>query len=582
MVRWRVLEADGEAVRSLAGELGMSALAARLLVNRGIETPEDAEGFLNPDLANLHDPLLLPDCDKAVKELAGAMERKETIFIHGDYDVDGVTSATLWTRCLRRLGATVEVHVPHRQKDGYGFHESAVEKAKEVGASLVLTCDCGINANVVVDSAREQGLRVIVTDHHEPGAELPNAEAVVNPMRRDSRYPFPFLAGVGVSFKVASALVTELGHDVNAFYRAFLDLAALGTVCDIVPLLGENRILVRHGLPKIVESRKVGIQALLRVANTNKSAAEYTARDAGFGIGPRINAAGRMDDAHDALTLLLTEDKREAFQLAGKLDRQNYDRQREQNRIFEEAQALVLADGSLDGKLLLVAGEGWNAGVVGIVASKLVDRFWRPALVGNRENELIRGSARSTDAFNMFEALDSHRDLFLSCGGHSHAAGFSFEADRLDEVRAALCAYADERLTDDDLIPESVADAEVYPHEITAKFVDELERFAPFGTANPEPLLLGRRVTILSVEPTRNPAHPRVTLRGDATDPITGMAFGLGELMAEFPNGSEVDMLFQPTYDTWKGQRNLRWFVRDVRAMADASPIEEEYATSDG
>lgn len=567
MLRWRVLQQDNEQVQRLSGELDVPPLTARLLINRGIITVEAADRYLNPDLEDLHDPLLLPDCSLAVNELAGAIERKELIFVHGDYDVDGITSSALWTRALRRMGATVEVHLPHRQKDGYGVHENAIHKAKELGAKLILTCDCGTHANRLVDMAHEFGMRVVVTDHHQPGDELPNAEAVVNPMRKDSDYPFPYLCGVGVSFKVAQALVRELDFPLSGFHRAYLDLVALGTVADVVSLTDENRILVRHGLPKIRESRKAGLRALLKVCEYDKPPAQVSPYDVGFVFGPRINAAGRMDDAHDALRLMLTEDQAEAFQLARTLDSHNQERRREQQRIFEEAVAIVEEKELHRHKLLLVAGEGWNSGVVGIVASKLVDRYFRPALVGVRRDGIIGGSARSTDAFNLFEALEAHMEKFISAGGHYHAAGFSFQADRFEEIEAALTEYAATKLTDEDLIPERVADAEVYPHEITDKFVSDLERFAPFGTGNPEPMLLGRRVTILSVEPTRNPLHPKVTLRGDATNPIYGMAFGLGERLADVAPGTEVDMLFEPAYDTWNNQKRLRWYVRDFRPM---------------
>lgn len=567
MLRWRVREMDPEIIGHLADDVGITPLSARMLLNRGIDTAEDAARFLNPSLDDLHDPMLLPDCDKAVTEIAGAIERKEVIFVHGDYDVDGITSSALWTRSLRRMGANVHVHLPHRQKDGYGVHENAIHKAKELGAKLLLTCDCGTGAGSLVDMAHEFGMRVVITDHHQPGETLPSAEAVVNPMRRDSEYPYPFLCGVGVSFKVAEALVRELDFPVDAFRRAYLDLVALGTVADVVPLTGENRILTRFGLPKIAESKKAGLKALLKVCEYSKRPDEVSAYDVGFVFGPRINAAGRMDDAHDALKLMLTEEVAEAFQLARTLDQHNIERRREQQRIFEEALIQIEEQELTKNKLLLVAGEGWNPGVVGIVASKLVDRFSRPALVGCRIDGRIVGSARSIDAFNLFEALSAHLDKFIGAGGHWHAAGFSFDEERFEEIEHALTMYAEGKLTDDDLVPECVADAEVYPHEVTERFVQELENFGPFGHGNPQPMLLGRRVTLLSVEPTRNPLHPKVTLRGDATNPIYGMAFGLGERLADFPAGCEVDMLFEPVYDRWNGAKRLRWHVRDLRPL---------------
>ena len=565
MVRWRVEEPDSGAVRELVESLDLPELTARLLVNRGIRSPEQAQRFLSPQMSDLHDPSLLPDCSEAVKQIASALENKETIFVHGDYDVDGITSAAIWTRCLRRLGALVEPHLPHRQKDGYGFHRAGVERAKELGASLIITCDCGISAVEVVEYAHELGMRVVVTDHHEPGPRVPQAEAVVNPLLPGSQYPFPHLAGVGVTFKVARALVAELGYPPEAFDRAYLDFAALGTVCDIVPLLDENRVLARHGIGRIAESKKLGLRALMEVAGLTRSAEEMTARDVGFVIGPRLNAAGRMDDATDALRLLLTEDAKEAKEAAARLDRHNRERQREQQRIFEEACHIIESQQLTRNKLLLVANEGWNAGVVGIVASKLVDAYWRPALVGMRSDGIVRGSARSIPRYDMFKALSELGDLFLTYGGHTMAAGFCFEAERLEDVRRALAEHAERHLTDEDLIPEQVAQAEVTPNEVTERFVESLEDFRPFGLGNPEPLLLGRKVTLLNIEPTRNPLHPRVTLRGEGTNPIFGMAFGLGERLKEFEPGEEVEMMFEPTYDSWQGRRRLRWFIRDIR-----------------
>ncbi|GMV35502.1 MAG: single-stranded-DNA-specific exonuclease RecJ [Fimbriimonadales bacterium] len=573
MVRWRVQEADAGVVRELSESLDLAELTARLLVNRGIRSPEQAQAFLSPQMSDLHDPMLLPDCGEAVKQIASALENKDTIFVHGDYDVDGITSAAIWTRCLRRLGGTVEPHLPHRQKDGYGFHRAGVERAKELGASLIITCDCGISAVEVVEYAHELGMRVVVTDHHEPGARVPKAEAVVNPLLPTSQYPFPYLAGVGVTFKVARALVAELGHPPESFDRAYLDLAALGTVCDIVPLLDENRVLARHGIARIAESKKLGLRALMRVAGIARTAEEMTARDVGFVIGPRLNAAGRMDDATDALRLLLTEDAKEASEIATRLDRHNRERQREQQRIFEEACHLVESQGLARHKLLLVANEGWNAGVVGIVASKLVDTYWRPALVGCRSDGIVRGSARSIPRYDLFGALSELGDLFLTYGGHTMAAGFSFRAEHLEEVRRALAEHADRHLTDEDLIPEQVADAEVTPQEVTERFVEDVEDFRPFGLGNPEPLLLGRKVTLLKIEPTRNPLHPRVTLRGEGTNPIFGMAFGLGERLSEFGPGEEVEMLFEPTYDWWQGRRRLRWFVRAIRRPGEDEAV---------
>jgi single-stranded-DNA-specific exonuclease len=558
---WVIPARDAEAERVLREQLGISGLVAALLVQRGWTEPEAAHKFLNPRLEDLHDPELLPDYEAARNEIMGARERGETIFVHGDYDVDGVTSASILDRFLKKIGCKVITHVPHRMKEGYGIHASAVDAAVATGASLFLTCDCGISAFEQVAAARAAGMKVVVTDHHTVHEEMPDAHAVVNPHRPDSKYPWAELSGAGVVLKLCAGLTKEVGWPVEMFYKNFLDLAALGTIADVMPLLDENRIIARHGLARLGDTKKVGLQALKKVTDITGPVSAY---QVGFVLGPRLNAAGRIDDAALALSLLLENDELKAMELAQQIDVINSERRAEQTRIIEEAVRMVEEKGQDKRNVILVAHQSWHAGVVGIVAGRLVEIFRRPAFVGTLSEDGLRGraSGRSIPKFNLAVMLHDLEHL-MQGGGHAMAAGCGFDYDQIDVIADALHEYAGQFLTEDDFKIVRSVDLEVKASEVTYEAMEELRSMEPFGQANPEPVFVARDMTVMQLKPTKSPQHMQMTLRNGTGKGIAAMGFGIGERLAEVPIGSSASVLFKPCLDEWNGFTTLKWHVRD-------------------
>jgi single-stranded-DNA-specific exonuclease len=563
--RWIVGERNREAEEALRRELGIPAIVAAVLAQRGYTDPAKAHVFLNPSLDQLHDPASLPDYAAARDAILGAKERQELIYVHGDYDVDGVTSAAILSRFLRAVGCKVHTHVPHRMKEGYGIHRSAVEAAQAAGAKLFLTCDCGVGAHEQVEMAKAAGMTVVVTDHHSIGGSLPDAAAVINPHRTDSAYPFAELSGAGVVFKLCEGLAKELGLPLNQYYQRYLDLAALGTIADVMPLVGENRIIARFGLQCLPQTRKAGLQALMKEAKVSVDAGKpLRSYHVGFVLGPRLNAAGRLDDAAIALRLLLENDDEAACELARQIEEVNTARRAEQQRIIDEAVEKVLSTGAHNRNVIVVGNQGWHAGVVGIVAGRLVEQFRRPTFVMTIDDKgVAKGSARTIPNFHLADAIRAHSDLFLSGGGHAMAAGCSFEAERIGEVQNALHDYASGFLTEEDFVPAVRADMELSPDEVTLQAVEALSQMEPFGCENPEPLFVARDITLSQVLPTKNPAHARLLLRAGRSPAVPGIAFGIGERLANTGAGVVADLLFQPTVEEWKGMRSLKWQVKD-------------------
>lgn len=568
-VRW-ITPARIEAEEiSLQNELSIPRILAAVLIQRGFSDPAAAYKFLNPSLDHLHDPSLLPDYQEAIHEILGARERKEKIFVHGDYDVDGVTSAALYSRFLTKIGCDVHAHVPHRMKEGYGIHETAVLDAQATGAKLFLTCDCGISAHKQVALAKQLGMRVVVTDHHTVGEELPDAAAVVNPHRKGSKYPFPEISGAGVAFKLCEGLTRELGHSKEHYCRAYLDLAALGTIADVMPLLDENRVIAKFGLERIKDTKKVGLQALLRETELLDGPQPLTTRHVGWVLGPRLNAAGRIDDAALALRLLLETDEIQGALIARQIEQINSDRKTEQQKILDEAIEVVESEGLHERNVILVARPDWHPGVIGIVAGRLVEQFGRPAFVASIDPESgqCKGSARTIPGFNLAQAIHKHQHLLLSGGGHAMAAGFSVHVDQVAELAAALHEYAGSILTAEDFVITVQADLEVLCPEIDHASVEAISLMQPFGCENPAPTFLARGMSFVQVTPTKKPEHAQAILREGDGLAVNCVGFGLGERMAELPSGFEADVLFQPEIDTWNGNRRLKWVIKDFAAV---------------
>ncbi|MEX2244647.1 MAG: single-stranded-DNA-specific exonuclease RecJ [Fimbriimonadaceae bacterium] len=562
---WNVRERSPDKESALERTLGLPPLVAATLIGRGLEVPEEAEKFLRASLDDLHDPRLLPDYDLAVKEILGAKDRNERIYVHGDYDVDGVTSAALLTRFLRVLGCDVVPHVPHRMREGYGIHLDAVAAAAASGAKLFLTCDCGVSAFEQVEAAHAAGMRVVVTDHHSVGDTVPAAEAVVNPHRPGSAYPWPELSGVGVAFKLCAGITEELGHKRDAYYRAYLDLAVLGTVADVMPLLDENRVITKHGLLQLARTKKTGLKALIEVAELT-GRGRLTARNIGFQLGPRINAVGRIDDSGIALELMLTDDVKRATELAEHMNMRNEERRAEQGRMLAAAMAIAEREQLAGDPAIVVAGEGWHPGIIGIVAGKLVEAYGRPAFVISiGEDGSARGSARSIPGFHLGEALDAAREHLDAGGGHEMAAGFSLDAEGVGRFAGAIREHAAAVLKPEDFLPHFLLDAFVSGAEAGPEAIAALSALEPFGQGNPEPLFATMGARLLDVVPTSNPDHARVSIEAADGTVRQGMAFGIGRALAELDTRQRLDFAFSLEESVWNGKAQFRWIVRDYR-----------------
>ncbi len=550
--RW-IFPVSSDAGR-LAGELGIPRAAAQVLIRRGFQDAASAEHFLNPRIEDLHDPFLLRDMDRAVERIRAAIARSEAIEIHGDYDVDGVTSTVILKKALELAGADAGWHIPHRLHDGYGMQPAAVEEAAGRGVRLIVSVDNGIRAGAAIARANELGVDVIVTDHHLPETELPPAVAVINPNRVDCDYPNPNLCGAGVAFKLAHAILMGLGWPAAKLVRvveSFLKLVAIATVADIVPLTGENRVIVKHGLDGLRDVRNPGLRALLKAAGFADRVPD--AGEVGFRIAPAINASGRMDSAGQAVRMFLTSDADEADEIARELFALNQERQTAERSIVKEIFERCVATPVTDRDAALVLwGEGWHRGVVGIVASRVVERFHRPVVVLGVENGVAQGSGRSIAAFHLLDALESMRELFTKFGGHAHAAGLTLPESSLDVFRERLCGWAAERLTAEDMRPTVEVDAVVELPEINDALWAALERIAPFGMGNRRPLFAARGVQLAGPPQVWKDKHLKIAVRqGGRTMMMKG--WGLSDLAEELRDVREVDIAFEIERDWFGG-----------------------------
>ena len=512
--RWDLLPSDAVASATLASALDLDPAIARLLCQRGLGDPEAAHRFLNPSLDHLHDPMRLADMRTAVDRLQAAIARRERIAVHGDYDVDGVTSTVILRRALEMLGADVIHFIPERLRDGYGLQPAAIDRLHAEGVALVVSVDCGIRGADAAQRARELGVDLIITDHHEPDAELPQALAVINPKRADCTYPDTNLAGVGVALKLVHALCAAAGHE--AWLPGFIKIAAIGTLADVVPLVGENRVIAKLGLQMLSKGpHKVGLRALLDVCGlTGKAIDSY---HIGFLLAPRVNAAGRMSTPDIATRLLLANDdsmEDEARALAQQLDAENVRRQDEQAEVFAAARKMVTSDPEIGARsVLVVAGEGWHRGVVGIVASKLVEAFHRPAIVLSIEGDVAHGSCRSISRFDMLGALERCATLMIRFGGHRQAAGLTLDAGRIRDLRAAVNDVADETLGPEDLMPRLRIDGDLTFRGITSGVASGVLSMAPFGAGNPRPVFAARGVEIVDGPRKLKERHLKMSLK---------------------------------------------------------------------
>lgn len=566
--------ADSASVESLCAALRIRTPAAKVLVNRGLSDPASARRFLAPSLDGLNDPFALRDMDRALDRLRRAISDRERILIYGDYDVDGTTSVVILTKAIELAGGAASYHVPHRLRDGYGLRPEVVERAAAEGVRLIISVDTGIRAAAVVARANELGIGVIVTDHHLPETDLPPALAVLNPNRPDCTYPDKDLCGAGVAFKLVQALTGSLDWPAGKQGRvceSFLKMVAIATVADVVPLTGENRIIVKHGLHGLADVRNPGLRALLDTAGFAGSRVP-SARQVAFQIAPRLNAAGRMDTAQAVIELFLTSDAVRARKLAEQLQKQNAERQEVELRIRETCARLAVDQSTA---ALVYYDAEWHRGVLGIVASRLVEQLHRPVFVlgRNPDDGTAQGSGRSIPAFHLLEALEAMPDLFIRFGGHRHAAGVTLEAARVEEFRQRFHEYASARLAPEDLQPRLDLDAVLEFKEIDEHSTSELFALAPFGHRNPLPLFAALDVEVAGPPAPWNENHLRVVLRQNGRS-LALKAWNFAARAAELPAGARVDVAFSIEEDTYaRDQGGFGWsaVLRDVRSQAHSA-----------
>lgn len=559
---WKIKPPDPALQHILSRELSVSPLMAQILVNRGIYTTRSARRFLDPSLDRLYRPQLMKDLQRAVEVTLNALSSGQKILIYGDYDADGVTGTALLVEVLENLGGRVGFYIPNRLREGYGLHEEALVSAWVDGYGLIITVDCGIAAVEVVERLRVRGgPAIIITDHHEPAEEFPPADAVINPRRHDCSYPFKDLAGVGVAFKFAQALVKTAGEE-DSLWQNLLDLVCLGTVADVVPLIGENRVLVKHGLALLERARRPGLQALVDVCGIGDIA--IGTREIGYILAPCINAVGRLGDASLAVRLLLSHSYDLARQMATRLYQNNLERQRIEALVVSDAMRMVESDRSLLGDYVLVlAAEGWHPGVLGIAASRLAEHFCRPTVLIALDGETGRGSARSVPGFHLYRALEYCRHYLRQFGGHEQAAGLTIERDKLALFRRAINEYAARHVAEDCLIPWLDLEAVVKLQDVSPEMIEEIGKLYPYGHGNPPPLLACREARLVGWrEAGENGTHLKITVHTGSQE-IDGIGFNMGAYREILAAVKELNLAFVPTLNEWNGRVAPELVVED-------------------
>jgi single-stranded-DNA-specific exonuclease len=551
---------------ALAARLGVSTVVAGLLAARGIDTDEAARKLLHPSLDQLHDPSLMLGMTDAAARVLRAVDAGEQILIYGDYDVDGTTGTVVLRRALQLLGAQTRFHVPHRFTEGYGIRQDVLERAAAEGCTLVISVDCGIRAHEPLEWARANGLDVIVTDHHLPDAAegAPPAFAVLNPNQRDCRYPDKHLAGVGVAFKLAHAILRERGRD--SLIKGFLKVVAIGTVADVAPLVGENRAIVALGLADIVNATNPGLRALMEVAGCGDGR-DMRCSDLGFRLGPRINAAGRMQAARAVVELFETTSEAEARRLAEHLDARNRERQVMQRAITERAVAEYEQSGDC-GSVAVIAGDGWHRGVIGLAASRIAEKLARPCVVVSLEGDLGHGSARSIEGYHLLDGLTACADLLETFGGHAQAAGLTIRRENIPELRRRLHEHAHPFMSEPaQCAPVVKVDAELPAAALTPALADELERLEPFGMQWPRPIFLSRDLRVVKEARVLKERHLKFVVAGENARPIEALWWGGAEVAAATPRmGDRIELAYAVETNTWRGERRLQLIVEDMKA----------------
>jgi single-stranded-DNA-specific exonuclease len=564
--RWVFNQPDDPSVVSrLREELNVPETIAQLLALRRITTFDRAKSFFRPDLSLLHDPFLMKDMQKAADRLAGAIRRSEKVLVYGDYDVDGTTATSIMYTYLKDFGIDAEYYIPHRFKEGYGISEEGIEHASAIGAKLIVTVDCGITAVEEARWARDRGIDMIICDHHNAGPEIPQAVAVLDPKQPDCTYPFDGLSGAGVGFKLVQATNQVLGLPEEKCHR-FLDLLAISIASDIVPIVDENRILMREGLQLLNTNPRLGLKALMNEVKLNKS--RITTSEIVFTIGPRINAAGRMGDAMTAVELLIADNDHDAVQKAQELESINVRRRAVDNETMEQAVQMVDQHYSLDDLSSLVLHHPeWHLGVIGIVASRLVDKYYRPAIMLSTVDGLIKGSARSIKGFNVYNALRQCDDLLMQFGGHEFAAGLTLEEKHLESFRTRFNTIVDTYFNESDFEPEINIDALLDLHEVDSRFWKLLTQFEPFGPENTKPVFASRNLRVVGNPSVVGNGHLKLRVAQNGSSPFDAIGFNMHEHLPRIRQAADggLHLAYMIEENTWNNKTTLQMRIKDIQ-----------------
>jgi len=562
--KWELVESrPHEEIERLSRESRIPYTIARILINRGIETPEQVERFFNPSNTHLHDPFLMRDMEPAVERIVKALGRRERIAIYGDYDVDGITAASMLYLFLKDLGGDVVPYIPNRQNEGYGISETGILELGKGGAGLIVSVDCGITSIAEARIARAHGIDLIISDHHEPGDFLPEALALCDPKREGCEYPFKELSGVGVAYKIAQGIAQRLNLEAE-YTEKYMDLVALGSAADIVPLVDENRVFVKLGLEKINNQPEVGLASLIETAGIK--AGKIEVGDIVFGIAPRINAVGRLGSALRAVKLLTTRDRSFSREVAGVLEDENRRRKDIDNTTLEEAVAEIQRTmDPFDARSIVLSREGWHPGVIGIVASRLIERYYRPTVMITIENGQGKGSARAIAKFDIYQALKACSDLLLQFGGHKYAAGLTIAAENIPAFKKRFEQVCREIIPEEDLVPKIKIESEISLDEITSEVVGTLKRFAPFGPKNNRPNFFSRGLEVLDVPRIVGSNHLKFRA-GQGGVSFDAIGFNLGQYLGRVNNGSRtIEMVYAVEENEYNGRKSVQLRIKDLR-----------------
>lgn len=555
--KWQVYQVENDEVEKLQEKYKINKLLATILVNRGIIEEEQIEKFLKPKRSDFYNPYGMPDMNIAVERIMKAIENKEKTIIYGDYDVDGITSVTVLKSFLEERGLHVEVYIPNRLEEGYGLNKKAVEYIAEQKYSLMITVDCGISAVEEVEYANQLGIETIVTDHHEPGNELPNAIAVVDAKRKDNQYQCRNLAGVGVVFKLIQAIGIKMGLEEKEYLK-YLDIVCIGTISDIVPLTDENRVIVKLGLKLVEQTRNLGLKSILQASGYNK----IDSVTISFGIAPRINACGRMGHQEEALNLFLSKDINEVNELTQKLNEYNKTRQEIEKRIYKDATTQIEEQGLANKNTIVLMGKNWHHGVIGIVASKITEMYFKPSILLCEEDDLGKGSGRSIPGFDLYEALTECKESINRFGGHAMAVGINVKKDKLEEFKEKLEQISKEKNIEE-IVPILKIDAQISLDEINKEIVNSLRKLEPFGEENKNPLFVFKNLKIDSIRALSEGKHLKLTLK-DNKNIVNAIGFNLGDFANEYRIGDKIDVVGNLEINSFNGVDNIQINIKDL------------------